>query len=149
MSVSSSVDTFEKASVSASLVLRLLDALVDVASGFGHRMSFAVVDENGVAKATLRMDGASFTSTSVAADKAYTAAGGRATHQWHEAVAGDAVLAQTALTSIPRLTTLGGGFPIMVDGRVVGGLGVSGGHYTDDMAVARAAMERVGARHEQ
>jgi uncharacterized protein GlcG (DUF336 family) len=40
--------------------------------------------------------------------------------------------------------TLGGGYPITVDGEVIGGIGVSGGHYTDDMAVAKGALEAAG-----
>jgi uncharacterized protein GlcG (DUF336 family) len=43
-----------------------------------------------------------------------------------------------------RLVTFGGGFPIVVDGEVVGAIGVSGGHYTDDMAVADAALSSAG-----
>ncbi len=35
-----------------------------------------------------------------------------------------------------RLIVFGGGFPIMADGRIIGGIGVSGGHYTHDMEVA-------------
>ena len=34
----------------------------------------------------------------------------------------------------------GGSYPITVDGRVVGGIGVSGGHGTQDMEVAQAAL---------
>jgi uncharacterized protein GlcG (DUF336 family) len=36
-------------------------------------------------------------------------------------------------------------FPITVDGQVVGAVGVSGGHYSEDAAVAEAALAAVGA----
>jgi len=39
----------------------------------------------------------------------------------------------------------GGGYPIKVGDRIVGGIGVSGGHYTQDMAVARAALSALGS----
>jgi alkanesulfonate monooxygenase SsuD/methylene tetrahydromethanopterin reductase-like flavin-dependent oxidoreductase (luciferase family) len=39
-----------------------------------------------------------------------------------------------------RLIVFGGGFPIKTDQGIIGGLGVSGGHWTDDMEVAQAAL---------
>jgi uncharacterized protein GlcG (DUF336 family) len=41
----------------------------------------------------------------------------------------------------PRLVIFGGGYPIIVDDQVVGGIGVSGGHYSHDMQVCEAALE--------
>jgi uncharacterized protein GlcG (DUF336 family) len=38
----------------------------------------------------------------------------------------------------------GGGFPIKVDDAVVGAIGVSGGHYTQDMEVAQAGLAVLG-----
>jgi uncharacterized protein GlcG (DUF336 family) len=37
-----------------------------------------------------------------------------------------------------RLIPFGGGLPIVIDGEVVGGIGVSGGHWTDDSEIAEA-----------
>ena len=39
-----------------------------------------------------------------------------------------------------RLIVFGGGFPIEIDGAVVGAVGVSGGHYKQDMEVAEAGL---------
>ena len=41
----------------------------------------------------------------------------------------------------PRLVVFGGGYPIKVDGQVVGGIGVSGGHYSEDQQVAETALK--------
>jgi uncharacterized protein GlcG (DUF336 family) len=38
----------------------------------------------------------------------------------------------------------GGGYPIKIDGAIVGGIGVSGGHYEQDMKVAEAALKALG-----
>ena len=38
----------------------------------------------------------------------------------------------------------GGGYPIVVDGALVGGVGVSGGHYSEDMQVAEAGLSAAG-----
>ena len=42
------------------------------------------------------------------------------------------------------MVVFGGGYPIKVDGKVVGGIGVSGGHYSHDMQVAEAALAAAG-----
>ena len=38
----------------------------------------------------------------------------------------------------------GGGYPVMVDDELIGGIGVSGGHYSEDMQVAEAALAALG-----
>jgi uncharacterized protein GlcG (DUF336 family) len=146
--VSDLVTTVSRSSVSSALAAALVLAVEEVSTGSGFRMSAAVVDDSGLLKAFLRMDGASFTSGPVAQDKAFSAAGGNPTHGWHRALENDAVLGAGARSAIPRLVTLGGGYPVVVDGQVLGGLGVSGGHYSDDMTVAVAALAQVGARSE-
>jgi len=77
----------------------------------------------------------------VAQDKAYTAVGfGMPTHGWHDFIKDDAPLADGAPTGIARLVIFGGGYPITVDDAVVGAIGVSGGHYTQDQDVAEAGL---------
>jgi len=38
-----------------------------------------------------------------------------------------------------------GGFPVIVDGECIGGIGVSGGDWETDARIARAAVEAIGA----
>ena len=107
----------------------------------GQPMVIAVVDEAGVLKAFSRMDGAALLSVQVAQDKAYTAAGfGLSTDGWHDFIKNDPPLAAGAPAGIDRLVIFGGGYPIKVGEQVVGGIGVSGGHYSQDMDVARAGL---------
>ena len=40
----------------------------------------------------------------------------------------------------PRLVVFGGGFPVSVYGAVIGGIGVGGGRYEQDMKVAESAL---------
>ena len=111
----------------------------------GGAFTIAVVDESGVLKALHRMDGAPLVSVQVSQDKAYTAIGfGIPTHGWHEFIKDDPPLAAGAPTGIDRLVIFGGGYPIVHDGAVVGGVGVSGGHYSQDMAVAEAGLSAAG-----
>jgi len=106
----------------------------------GAAMVVAVVDESGVLKAFSRMDGAPLLSVDVAQDKAYTAvAFGMPTHEWFNFIKDDPPLLH-GITKTPRLTVFGGGYPITDSGQVVGGIGVSGGHYSHDMQVAEAGV---------
>jgi uncharacterized protein GlcG (DUF336 family) len=133
--------TFEKASVSSELAQRMIAAAEDRAREIGHPMVIAVCDESGVLKAFSRMDGAPLLSVQVAQDKAYTAAGfGMATEGWHDFIKDDPPLASGAVGGIDRLVVFGGGYPIKVGDQVVGAIGVSGGHYSQDMDVAKAGM---------
>ncbi len=138
-------DTFSRASVSAALARRIIEGGVDYATETGKAFTIAVVDESGVLKAIERMDGAPLISVQIAQDKAYTAAGfGIPSHAWHDFIKDDPPLAAGAPTGIDRLVVFGGGFPIMVDGALVGAVGVSGGHYTEDMQVAEAGLSAAG-----
>src|SRR5438477_7964744 len=133
--------TFEKNSISAETAQRMIDAGKRRAQEIGQPMVIAIVDESGVLKALLRMDLAPLLSIQVAQDKAYTAAGfGFSTDEWHNFIKNDPPLAAGATSGIDRLVIFGGGYPIKVGDRIVGGIGVSGGHYTQDMDVARAAL---------
>lgn len=103
--------------------------------------SITVCDESGNPKASVRMDGAPVQSIQVAADKAYTAAGfGMTTDEWFEFANGDDPLRLGATSGIPRLVVFGGGYPLTVDDVVVGAVGVSGGHWSDDMEIAKAGL---------
>jgi uncharacterized protein GlcG (DUF336 family) len=133
--------TFQKASVSTEMARRMIAAAEEKAREMGHPMVIAVCDESGVLKAFSRMDGAALLSVQVAQDKAYTATGfGMATEGWHDFIKDDPPLASGAVGGIDRLVVFGGGYPIKIGDQVVGGIGVSGGHYSQDMEVAQAGL---------
>jgi uncharacterized protein GlcG (DUF336 family) len=118
----------------------MVDAAEKAAAAKGHLMVIAIADESGVLKAFYRMDGAPLLSVELAIDKAYTAAAyGIATHEWHDFIKNDPPLLH-GITKVPRLITFGGGYPIKVGDAVVGAIGVSGGHYSQDMEVAQAGL---------
>ena len=133
--------TFERSSVTTQLAKAMIEAAEQKAAQMGHPFVIAVVDDSGVLKAFSRMDGAALLSVQIAQDKAYTAVGfGLATDAWHDFVKDDPPLAMGATTGIDRLIVFGGGYPIKIGGTVVGGIGVSGGHYSQDMEVAQAGL---------
>ena len=134
-------DTFAKASISSEAARRLITAAEAKAAELGKPFVTAVVDDGGVLKALSRMDGAPLLSVQVAQDKAYTAVGfALPTHGWHDFIKDDPPLAAGAPSGIDRLVVFGGGYPIVVADQLVGGIGVSGGHYSEDMKVAEAAL---------
>ena len=115
-------------------------AAVEHAGELGIRINVAVVDDAGLPVAFLRMAGAPLHSIGIAEDKAYTAAGfGLSTAQWSNVVGDNAGL-RAGLEQRPRLVMFGGGLPVMVGGRCVGGIGVSGGSEEQDEACAQAGL---------
>jgi uncharacterized protein GlcG (DUF336 family) len=130
-----------KSTISADLAARIIEASVAKAQSLGKAFAIAVVDDSGVLKAFNRMDGAPLISNQIAQDKAYTAVGfGIPSHGWYDFIKDDGPLALGAPDGIDRLVIFGGGYPIVVDDAMVGAIGVSGGHYSEDMQVAEAGL---------
>ncbi len=124
---------------------RMIKAAVAKAEELKKKMCIAITNEAGQLKAFLAMDGAAHLSIGIAQDKAYTASAfGIATHVWWDFVKNDPPLLH-GITHTPRLTIFGGGYPIRIDDEMIGAIGVSGGHYSEDMEVARAALSAVEA----
>ena len=138
-------DTVSLSTISTEAAHRVIAAAEAKATEIGVPMCIAVHDAGGNLKAFSRMDGAALLSTQVSQDKAYTAVGfGMATHDWHDFIKDDAPLAAGATTGIARLVIFGGGYPLKVDDAVVGAIGVSGGHYSQDQEVAEAGLTALG-----
>jgi len=133
--------TYQKPSITTELAHQMVAAAEQKAQEIGVPMVIAICDESGVLKAFSRMDGAALLSVQVAQDKAYTAIGfGMSTDKWYAVIKDDPPLAAGAPSGIDRLIVFGGGYPITTDGQSIGGIGVSGGHYTQDMEVAQAGL---------
>lgn len=138
------VKTLTKTSIAGETAKVLIEAGEAAAREIGVPMVIAIVDESGILKAYSRMDGAALLSVGIAQDKAYTSVSfGIATHEWFEFVKNDPPLLH-GIVKTPRLVVFGGGYPIKADGAIIGGIGVSGGHYEQDMKVAQAALAALG-----
>jgi uncharacterized protein GlcG (DUF336 family) len=137
--------TVVKHSIDAETAEKAVAAAAEKAAELKLKMCIAVSDEAGDLKAFARMDGAPKLSIEIAENKAYTAAAfGMPTHAWFDFIKDDPPLLY-GITHTPRLTVFGGGFPIKLKGEMVGAIGLSGGHYTQDMECARAALAAIGA----
>lgn len=127
----------------------LIEGAAAKAHEIGVPMCIAVVDESGTLIAFERMDGGKVTSVTIAQDKAFTAAAARkATHDYNAAnVPGN--LAFGIHTEVGgRLSTVGGGLPVMVDGEVVGGIGLSSGTPQQDMDCAQAGIDHFESKRQ-
>ncbi|BCN37646.1 hypothetical protein ALDI51_09650 [Alicycliphilus denitrificans] len=106
----------------------------------GWAISVAVVDNAGELVAFEKHDAAIGISPAVAIGKARTAALLQAPSKQFE----DFVNAgRPSFLSTPGATALEGGIPIVVDGRVIGAVGVSGAHGANDSQVATAAAAAI------
>lgn len=133
----------KKATITSYAAQKMLDAARTKAVAMGKPMIISIVDDSGVLKAFERMDGAPLLSVGIAQDKAFTAVSfGLASHEWHEFIKNDPPLLH-GIVKTDRLVVFGGGYPIFVEGELVGGIGVSGGHYSDDMEVAQAGLAAI------
>jgi uncharacterized protein GlcG (DUF336 family) len=120
-------------------------AAVRWAEAAGTKVNVAVVDAGGNLAAFLRMPGAFLHSIDIAIDKAYTAAGfGLPTGAWTEALMAHSPAVRTGIPLRPRMVCFGGGLPLRHEGRLIGGIGVSGGSEQEDEACARAGVTAIG-----
>lgn len=137
--------TRTKQTLTLEAATTVLEAAKAQAQSMGKPMVIAVTDEAGTLLAFCRMDNAPVLSVDIAIDKAYTSATfGIPTHVWHDFIKDDPPLRDGAPTAIKRLVVFGGGYPVTVDGQVVGAIGVSGGHYSEDQKVAEAGLAAIG-----
>ncbi|HEX5128068.1 MAG TPA: heme-binding protein [Rhodocyclaceae bacterium] len=100
-------------------------------------MAVAIVDSTGHLVLLQKLDQAQYGSIAVAQSKAETAVNfRRPTKVFEDAIAAGGV--GTRLLSINNACSVEGGIPLILDGKVVGGIGVSGMHSSHDAQVAMA-----------
>jgi len=132
-------DTMPSLKLTHDGALKLVQAALAKSLAIGARENIVVVDTGGNLLAMLRMDGANVQAIDTAWSKALTAAGrGQPTGSMDAQIA-----LQQALASQGKRINLPGGFPIVIDGHIVGGIGIGGGTGEEDIEVAKAALATV------
>ncbi|MET0901349.1 MAG: heme-binding protein [Mycobacterium sp.] len=125
--------------VDLTTALRIVAAAHAEAERRSILVSAAVVDAGGHLVAFGRMDGAEIAGPVLAVDKAYTAVANRiATSELAALAAPGGELFGLHANGNGRFVIFGGGVPLVADGAVVGGVGVSGASAADDEACAVA-----------
>lgn len=122
----------------------LVGMVIDRLEAQGQSAAVAVVDAHGELVAFLRTDGCGLPSIDIAVHKAFTAA--------RERVESSVLGERSRVEGFPltnfgdaRYVGWGGGVPIVSDGEVIGGLGVSGLPEADDVELARWAVATLAA----
>ena len=118
-------NVLKKHSISSELAQKMVAEAVAKARKMGVTENVAILDDGGNLKAFSRMDGAPLPSIEMAQNKAYTALFGVSTQDFFNSIKGDPSLL-AGIPTLSRVAAWGGGFPIKVNGEVVGAIGLSG-----------------------
>src|SRR3984885_13417718 len=133
----------KKHSISFELAQKMVNEAVAKAKALGVSENVAILDDGGNLKAFIRMDGAPVPTIEMAQNKAYTALLGVSTQDFFNFIQSDPSLL-AGIPTLARIAAWGGGFPIKVNGEVVGGVGVRGGRTVqNDIDCAKAALALV------
>jgi glc operon protein GlcG len=121
----------------------VLEAAKKKAAALGLKCNIAVVDDGGHLLTFARMDGARPASAATALTKAVSAATFRQETGPLPAKGEPDVLLSLSIQTASggKITTLKGGVPIIIDGQVVGAVGVGGGTGEQDAEVAKAGIQ--------
>src|SRR5438270_11891586 len=118
---------------------RVIMAAEKKAQEIGQPMNIAVVDEGGNLKAHVRMDNAWIGSIDISINKAFTSrAFDIETKDLAKHSQSGGQFFGIHVSNHGRIMMFAGGIPLKKDGKVVGGIGVSGGSGEQDQAVAEA-----------
>lgn len=132
----------QKPVLTVSEVDQILAAARTEAQNNQWAVTIAVVDDGGHPLGQVRLDGAAPSSAYISVEKARSAAlGRRETKGFEDMINGG----RTAFLSAPMSGLLEGGVPVVVDGQVVGAVGVSGVKSDQDAQVARAGIQSIQA----
>lgn len=127
-----------KAVLSQTEVSQILAAARTEAQNNQWAVTIVVVDDGGHPLALERLDGCAPIGAYIATEKARTSALGRRESKGYEEMVNGG---RHAFLSAPLLTSLEGGVPIIVDGQVIGAVGVSGVKAEQDAQVAKAGAQ--------
>ncbi len=131
-----------KAVLTQNEVSQMLIAARNEAHANGWAVAIAIVDDGGHLLAFERLDDAAAISSYISIEKARTSALGKRESKGYEDMVNGG---RTAFLSAPLLTSLEGGVPVIVDGQVIGAVGVSGVKADQDAQVAKAGIAALNA----
>jgi len=123
--------------ITGAAVKAILDRVHDQATAEGRRVYVAVVDHTGQLVGLLAHDLTPPICRQIAEDKAYTAFATRAkTSAWKDFVYSAPVEERELMLSQRRYVAAAGGSPILIEGEIAGGVGVSGASQEADQLLA-------------
>lgn len=127
---------------------RIIAAAKAAAQAMGIPMCISIADAGGNLLAFARTDGARLANIQMAMTKAVSAVTRRRATAEELAIRPQdptQTIRTTLAAGIDRVTAMSGGIPVFIEQQLVGGIGVSGGHGHEDVAVAQAGIDALGA----
>ncbi|MHA6640156.1 heme-binding protein [Stutzerimonas frequens] len=126
-----------KAVLSQTEVATILVAARAEAQANGWAVTIVVADDGGHPLALERLDGCAPIASYIASEKARSSALGRRETKGYEDMVNNG---RSAFLSAPVVCSLEGGVPVVVDGQVIGSVGVSGVTAAQDAQIAKAGV---------
>ena len=131
------------ASINRETAVALIDAALAAARAIGIPAALSGVDATRNLWTFERTGDTTCPSVPGVVDKAWSSASfGFPTHVWNDYVTNDPKVAPLAYR--PRMVAVGGGYPILEDGKLIGGIGISGGNYQQDQDACVEALMKIG-----
>ena len=123
---------------------KAISLIVQKAGEMQKAVAIAVVDSHGELIAFARMDGVPLPSTTIAMNKAWTAArAGKPTQEIGEKVRHPEKGHDISYYGDPRYVGWGGGIPVRKKGEVAGAVAVSGLSSIEDAALAKLGVDLI------
>ena len=130
---------------------KMMQTAIGIAEREGIPISVAITDAGGHLMLLERMDGGRFHTVHSSTTKAVTASSNKrpttAKGAQGQPLDTTHAIGLALAAGAGRWTAMEGGYPIIVDGECIGGIGVSGGTWEFDDRVAREAIASIGATY--
>jgi glc operon protein GlcG len=140
LSLSTHAQLLEKKTLSLDAANKIIAGAIAEAKANNWSVDIAIVDEGGHLLSFQRMDGASIGAIDAAIGKARTASLYRRPTKVLEEVA----KTRPAILTLPNSVLLQGGVPVVVNGQIVGAVGVGGVTSQQDEQIAEAGLRHAG-----
>jgi len=136
--------TLDMKTLTLEAARQLADAALKAAEAEGLRLHVTVVDAAGHVLIYQRMPGAPYPAREFSENKAFTALSfGKPTSVWKDRLGANPHLA-AGLSRHPKVTMIGGGAPVVIEGEIVGAIGIAGGLEDQDIAIVCRALAAAG-----
>ncbi|MNO71475.1 hypothetical protein D3C76_623930 [compost metagenome] len=136
------VSSLKPNKLTLDIAKKLLDKAENKAKEINIPVVIAIVDDGGNLIAQHKMDDALLISVSLSLNKAYTSVATKmSTENLSELILPGKPL--YTLENIKNITAVGGGIPIIINGNIIGAIGVSGGSVEEDILIAKSALEKI------
>jgi uncharacterized protein GlcG (DUF336 family) len=125
------------------VITAIVAASLAEAKAIGLPITVSLVDMGGHLLALQRMEGCSYFGIEASQKKAITASQLKAPTHILGDIGQKVPELQKAFDKNSEILTISGGFPISIDGVVVGGLGISGGDFAQDKLIGEKALQAI------